>query len=291
MTQAGTPLSGYPLDLRDARRQRSARAGPVGDLEYVAGRVIARYTGARVVLQDDGSVDRMPDIRIEYPDRPPAFVEVVADIDPGYAATARRVADPSSAWESSRLTHSWTLVVSATCHVDDLAPRAVELVAGLESSGYGAGSGILSISSTAEPDCADLAGLGVVEAYAHEPGEDEAGSIRLLAEGIEGPYDTDWDAVGAWINEVLASARLEDVRRKLTATAAAERHVFLGVTFSSPGEVFFALARGKSLPPPPTLPSEVTHVWLMRATSPGGRCLHWSPSEGWSDVERHWTTG
>ncbi len=252
--------------------------------------MIARYTGAQVVLQDDGSVEGMPDIRIDYPDRPPAFVEVVADIDPGYAAIAGRVADPSSAWESTRLTHSWTLVVSATCRVDDLAPRAVELLAGLESSGYGAGSGILSVLSTADPNCADLARLGVVEAYARKPGEDEAGSIRLLAEGIEAPYDTDFDAVGAWINEVLASARLEDVRLKLAATAAAERHVFLGVTFSSPGEVFFALARGKSLLPPPTLPAEVTHLWIMRATSPGGRCLHWSPSEGWSDVEHRWTT-
>ena len=109
------------------RRVRSARLGPVGDLEGVAGRVIARFTGAQVVLQDDGSADRMPDIRIEYPDRPPAFVEVVADIAPAYAEIARRVADPSSTWESPRLRHAWTLVVTPSCHLDDLEPRAVEL--------------------------------------------------------------------------------------------------------------------------------------------------------------------
>jgi hypothetical protein len=290
VTQPGTPLSGYPLDLRDVRRLRSAHLGPVGDLERVAGRVIARFTGAQVVLQDDGSADRMPDIRIEYPDRPPAFVEVVADIAPAYAAIARRVSDPSSTWESPRLTYAWALVVTATCHVNDLAPRVVELIAGLESSGYGADAGVLLLSSTEGPDCVELAKLGVLEAYAHKPCEHQAGSIRLIAEGIEGPYDTDWRAVGAWINEVLASAGLDDVRRKLAATAAVERHVFLGVTFSSPGVVFFALERGKSLPPPPTLPTEITHIWLMRATSPGGRCLHWSPSEGWSDVEQRWAT-
>jgi len=39
-----------------------------------------------VVIQDDGSRPAMPDIRIDYADKPPAYVEVVVDIDPYYAA-------------------------------------------------------------------------------------------------------------------------------------------------------------------------------------------------------------
>jgi hypothetical protein len=217
VNQPGTPLSSYPLDLRVARRQRSAHLGPVGDLlERVAGRVIARFTGTRVVLQDDGSADRMPDIRIEYPDRPPAFVEVTSDIEPAYAAITRRVAHPNSTWRSHRLACAWTLVVTASFHVDDLARRAVELIAGLESSGYGADSGVLLLSDMRGPDCTALARLGVLEAYAHKPSEHAPGSIRLIAEGIEGPYDTDWDAVGAWINALLASTNQPSISSKIT---------------------------------------------------------------------------
>jgi hypothetical protein len=123
MAEPGTRMSGYPLDRRDPRRRQSAQSGPVGDLEGLAGRILARYTGESVVIQDDGSKDRMPDIRIDYMDRPSAFVEVVSHIDRAYAAIARRVVDPKSTWTSRDLTYAWVLTVSKECHLDALAPR------------------------------------------------------------------------------------------------------------------------------------------------------------------------
>jgi hypothetical protein len=266
------------------------RSGPVGDLEGVAGLIIARYTGASVVIQDDGSQDRMPDIRIDYPDRFSAYVEVVSDIDRSYAALVRRVADPRSNWTSRNLSYAWVLTVSTDCRVDALEPRVIELVAALEASGLGPASGILDLSTPLTHPVAELHDMGVVDARSHGAVKGELGSIRLVAEGIESPYSTNWQLVGAWIEDMLASPDLDDVRKKLAATGAEERHVFLGVTFSSPGEVFFALQRGKGLPLPTTLPSEITHLWLMRATSPGGRCLHWTPNEGWIDVQARWRT-
>ena len=290
MAEPGTRMSGYPLDLRDPRRRQSAQSGPVGDLEGLAGRILARYTGESVVIQDDGSKDRMPDIRIDYTDRPSAFVEVVSHIDRAYAAIARRVVDPKSTWISRDLTYAWVLTVSKECRLDALAPRIVELVAALEASGFGRASGILDLSSPTTQSISALHDLGVLDAWSHSGTEGNLGSIRLTAEGVEGPYDTDWEAVGVWIENVLASPALNDVRSKLAKTGAEARHVFLGVTFSSPGEVFFALERGKVLPPPPTLPREISHLWIMRASSPGGRCLHWSPDEGWIDVQHRWRT-
>jgi hypothetical protein len=290
MAEPGTRMSGYPFDRRDPRRRRSALSGPVGDLEGMAGRILARYTGETVVIQDDGSQDRMPDIRIDYPDRSSAFVEVVSDIDPAYAAVARRIVDPKSTWTSRDLSYGWVLTVTRDCHLDALAPRVIELVAALETSGLGPASGILHRPAPTTHATSALYDLGVLDAWSHRAIDGEAGSIRLVAEGIEGPYDTNWHAVGAWIDNALASPGLGDVRSKLAATGADERHVFLGVTFSSPGEVFFALEQGKGFPPPPTLPTEITHLWIMRATSPGGRCLHWAPIEGWIDVQNRWRT-
>ena len=39
----------------------------------MAARVIARLTGERVVIQDDGSKAAMPDIQIDYVDKLPGF--------------------------------------------------------------------------------------------------------------------------------------------------------------------------------------------------------------------------
>src|SRR5262249_43087158 len=73
---------GYPIDLRpDGMRMRESH-GYAGDFEAMAARVVARLTGERVLIQDDNSVPGMADLRIEYTDRPTAYVEVVSDVDP-----------------------------------------------------------------------------------------------------------------------------------------------------------------------------------------------------------------
>jgi hypothetical protein len=67
-----------------ARRQAHQQQVPAGDLGDIAARIIASTTRQHVEVQDDGSRDAMPDLRIEYPHRPPGFAEVVADMDPAY---------------------------------------------------------------------------------------------------------------------------------------------------------------------------------------------------------------
>jgi hypothetical protein len=93
----------------------------------------------------------------------------------------------------------------------------------------------------------------------------------------------------AWVETTLASDELADVRAKLAATGCNERHVFVGLTYGSPGEVFFALDQAElSLPTEiPLLPKEVTHVWMMRSP-PTGRCIALFPGEEWIDVMEHW---
>ncbi|MGL5827385.1 MAG: hypothetical protein ACRCYU_21640, partial [Nocardioides sp.] len=77
---------GYPLDIRgDAIRSRD-RGGPYGDVEYGAGRIIARATGEQVFLQDDNRQQRTPDLRIAYADGRHGIGEVVTVTDENRAA-------------------------------------------------------------------------------------------------------------------------------------------------------------------------------------------------------------
>ena len=118
----------------------------------------------------------------------------------------------------------------------------------------------------------------------------EPATVRLFPDGIVGPRGPQWPAILAWIAQTLASEKLKGVRGKLAATSANERHFFLGVSYSSPGEVFFALAVGDQTLPSetPALPTEITHLWLMNPS--GDRCIAWFPDRGWFDVARSWTT-
>jgi hypothetical protein len=132
---------------------------------------------------------------------------------------------------------------------------------------------------------------GVVRVSSRLCGSDEHGTILLLPHGISGPPTITWEPVLDWITRTTASKRMEDVRTKLAASEAEERHLFLGITYSSPSDVFFALKHEeRSLPRQgPRLPREITHLWLMPAASPG-RCIAWFPDRGWFDVSDHWAT-
>ncbi|MGH3857835.1 MAG: hypothetical protein ACRDR6_30980, partial [Pseudonocardiaceae bacterium] len=85
---------------------------------------------------------------------------------------------------------------------------------------------------------ADVSSRAVRESD-HE--EHRRGVILLYPTGIDGPIDVTWQAVLSWVEKALSSDALEDVRRKLS-NAGDERHVFLGITYSTEWSVFFALS-------------------------------------------------
>lgn len=286
--------AGYPVDLRLPAQVAKRAQGPIGDFERSAARVVARLTGARTVLQDDGSHDRMPDIRVEHPDGRLAYVEVWTDVDPDYAAVYSRLMKPKNelplrlaAPASSRV---WWVVVSGATNVDCLEAEVGIILTGLERRGV-TFERVGPLESHDEPEVKELLSHGVVRVSSRLCGPDEQGTILLIPHGISGPPLVAWEPVLDWIAEVTASRNLKDVRTKLSAAGGEERHLFVGVTYSSPSDVFFALKyEERSLPlRGPRLPREITHVWLMPATSPG-RCIAWFPDRGWFDVSDHWTT-
>jgi hypothetical protein len=146
------------------------------------------------------------------------------------------------------------------------------------------------------PDAQELQrlhGLGVTEvAGPWPPGTDESGRIQLLPEGISGPAVLTWEPFLGWITTFLASNDQADVRGKLAATGSAERHVFVGASFTTPARAYFALARELRPELPrrePTLPPQITHLWVWSVTGTE-RCLAWFPDIGWFDPTDHWAT-
>jgi hypothetical protein len=202
---------GYPIDLRSPSRRTHIAQSPTGDFEGMAARVVARLTGERVVIQDDGSKPGMPDIRIDYATQPPAYVEAVVDIDPAYAAMEAEVWKPPRPIPADQV---WLVRVSGRSNLKKLRRELSAIVR--DPCGPAA--------SYAER----LARMGVSINGPSEPTATQPGGIYFLPEGVTGSACADWPVFLDWINNFLASSRAADVRAKLAATGAAERHAFVG---------------------------------------------------------------
>lgn len=267
---------GYPIDLRPPERRLRATQSPVRDFEGMAARVVARLTGERVVIQDDGSKPSMPDIRIDYAAKPAAYVEVVIDIDPSYAAMDAEISKGVHTLPADLI---WWVHLTGRANIKAVRRRLPTLL----------GTGVPDEDITRQ-----LAALGVesIDGPA-TPRPGEPGGIKLIPAGVMGTATPAWAAFQSWLADFLASSKTADVRRKLAATNAPERHAFIAASFSTDGDVFFALAEDGRPELPgsrPVLPCEITHLWVTTIPSLG-RCLAWFPDTGWIDVVDHWATG
>jgi len=273
---------GYPIDLRpDGMRMRDSRSFE-GDFEAMAARVVARLTGERVVIQDDNSVQGMADLRIEYADRPNAYVEIVSDVDPDYAALNRLVFQKQEIAVPS-LGRIWYVTVSKSAKLKSLRPALEAFLRRLEDAAVFLEimqpDGSLAHSSVDE--LRQLDGLGVVRLSSRSPQPDEEPKILLYPQGVGGPAEQDWQALTTWLADFLSAPGRADVREKLATTGAIERHAFVGLPLGKEWSAFHSLHdRYGGLPDqPPVLPQEVTHVWVW--AHPFGRCVAWFPDRGW----------
>jgi hypothetical protein len=279
------------LDLRKPER-RSTASGTIGDFEAMAARVVARLTGHKVILQDDGSSEGMPDIRIEYPDGSKGYAEVVMDYDASHGAMSAEVLKRSGEITAPGLNRSWWLWLSADCNLRRLEQAAPQLLRTLEEEGslFEMTTQIADASGARDRTVTALRRLGVTRLGSFTSIE-EPQRLRLIPEGTGGKHEIASNEFLASLQDLLADGRLEDVRTKLGATQARERHLFVGITYTSSWPLFnWLAAEWDALPEgPPILPDEVTHLWLMQAP-PLGRCLTWSRNHGWRDTRRHWVT-
>ncbi|MET9275508.1 hypothetical protein [Kribbella sp. NPDC003557] len=279
---------GYPIDERIPDQRARMEKGHLGDVELAAARVVARFTGERVVVQDDNSRAGMVDLRIDYADRPPAYVEVVTDIDQQYSRMVSGVRQHQKL-PAARLGRIWYVTMGASANVNRLVRSLVSRLEVFQAADqlFDTVQAQATFSQNEHPDVRRLAADGVIE-LASAPAKD--GEVRIYADGAGGPVGQDWAHLDDWLHEYLHHAERADVRAKLAATHAAERHVFVGMSFSTAWGAYHALSsRYSNLPElAPRLPSEVTHVWIW--PWPIGRCLAWFPDRGWFEPGRHWAT-
>jgi hypothetical protein len=294
-------MLGYPVDNRSTEQLARAAASLLGDVEYKAARVIARLTGETVTLQDDNSTDGMPDIRIDYSDGRRGYVEVTTDIDRPYAQMTSILRKKGDGLPREllvpQLRQVWYLGLSGRARHAQLDGELPALLAELEEAGVTPRvvSGAQELANSDNTHLRRLAELGVVDVSARPTkdmgGEREPGRVLMFAAGASGPAEVEEMAFISWINDLLASKPLESKRAKLARTKAAERHLFLGISYTTDWAGFLPLTMGQTAVPhtAPSLPEEITHLWLMNFQAVG-RCLVWYPELGWRDAQRHWTT-
>jgi len=287
------------LDLRpDAKRLQMA-GGPTGDVEGSAARVISRLTGKQVVIQDDGKAFQKPDLRIEYTDGVSAVVEVVVDMDPEYAATysnlLRRGGQLPAIVNLDDTGRMWWVDVVSGAHISTLLERIAGAVKRLvERLGEDVPEIITPLDELPQadsPEVEELRSLGVDELGSRRLQPAEEAVVYIRAPGIYGPSEITWTEWLEWVEEYLKGPKTKDVREKLIRSGAEERHAFIAASFTSPWAAYYGLAGAlPDLPPEaPTLPPEVTHLWLW-TVPPTGRCLAWWPDLGWFEPRHHWAT-
>jgi hypothetical protein len=295
-------MQGYPIDDRSDRQRASAAANILGDVEHVAARVVARLTGERVTIQDDNSVAGMPDLRIDYADGRVAYGEVATDIDRGYAdmtSTLRRkgggIPRELAAPELGRV---WFIGLARRISFAKLDRELPLLFGRLEQAGvalnaFSVGGPQLANSDNAELRQLHELGIADVTSRATQvvDGQREPARILMYAAGISGPAEISWPAFIDWVNEILMSDLLKNKREKLARTQANERHLFLGISYTTDWAGFLPLSEDQMSVPEeaPSMPSDITHLWIMNFQTPG-RCLVWYPELGWRDTRQHWKT-
>ncbi|MGW3858394.1 hypothetical protein [Micromonospora arida] len=283
---------GYPDDLRSERKRLRDWSSYEGDFEGAAARVVARLTGEYVVLQDDGSADGMPDLRIEYRDGRTAYGEITQDLAEAYAALGSEVLKRQFQMAAPTLGRVWWVTLAATARVGRLERALPPILEKLDASGDTFEFAVFDqrLEQHRNADVRLLAGAGVVRLASRGARAAETPVIHIAAEGIGGPAELDCAFFGDYLASFLRDERRLDVRRKLAITGSDERHAFIGFSFSTPWPAWHALDEGCSELPtePPQLPREITHLWVW--AYPLGRCIAWFPDLGWFAPRSRWAT-
>jgi hypothetical protein len=172
---------GYPIDLRSHAMRTRAEQSHLGDFEWDAGRVVARSTGERVVIQDDNSVAGMADLRIDYADRPAAYVEVVVDIDPAYSAMTADVRKYQQI-PAADLDRVWYLTLGPHANVNRLVRTLTGKIHAVQVAGElfdSVRATEVDLAAHESPSVRELGELGVVEMSSRVTQPGESGKLLI----------------------------------------------------------------------------------------------------------------
>jgi hypothetical protein len=260
-------------------------APSLSPIEEHAREIIARFLGVPVMQHDDQSAPGLPDLRIEYPDRPHAVVEVVRDVHRD--RPQQRDALHSRGWsiDDPTLTRSWAIELEPDADLRQLQKDLPPILKSAEQAGR---SQVQPLPwSQLDPIAHELYWLRVVRAHSFSR---SAGAPAVwFAPGRAYSWDGDLNFLPAWCATVLAMH--DDVAVKLVSAPFAERHAFLVATPDGDPIAYRALTKRphsgwpdrspEALPTAaPVLPAGVDCVW---ACGPE-RVVARFPDRGWANA-------
>jgi hypothetical protein len=287
-------LPGYPIDLRSQAMRARAAAGPYGDFEARAARVVARSTGLSVVMQDDNKSAKTPDFRIEHDGALVGLGEIVTTTAGPRADQLRAFAAGELEFNVPELACTSWVVVTPAARRSGLRGRLVEAFGALEARGDHRLLGSMPPPPAPPAEVLELARIGLTNIVCDPRARPGGGKVYGLPEGIEGPLTIDWNLCASWLDAFLCNDQCARKVAKLAGAKAssAQQHLYVGVTGIDPWPVHQMLLDdiAEIDLPAPNLPAGLTHLWLHEAEFPGGRVLAWWPGHGWLDVAAHWKT-
>jgi hypothetical protein len=243
--------------------------------------------GVAVTAHDDNSRPGMYDLRIDYPDRDPGAVEVTAAADPA-ALELWRIINAGEQWVEDGLVGGWAVGIDRHADARRLRRELPMLLKELEARGW------QRLERRYPPHRLELYAreLGVVRVW-RSPTTSVPGSIyvtiHLPNEQTGGFISDSTDAVASWIGLFLYDDKRSRVRRKLALSGASERHAFVVVVGFADADFSVTeplMREGAPLPShDPTLPDEITDVWLASTWS-AGVGFRYSTSMGWSTFSK-----
>ncbi len=259
-----------------------------GEELWVAGCVQATLPGVIVGQHDDNSAGKQNahDLDLSVAGgRTFAALEITAAADPLLIQCWKLINGRGSRWVESTIAGGWSVTIRPTARYKRLVKELPSLLQALEQASLDRlprrREGWDQLVSAA-------AGLDIVGA--RQGGTNFPGSIYVTPE-IPLERSGGWaaptgDAIPGWLSEWIVDPSRPDNLAKLRRSGAAERHLFViapGMESTAPFSVTDLLMRaGAPLPTvPPTLPEEVTHVWIMGGWV-GGQGFRWSAEQGWS---------
>ena len=234
-----------------------------------------------VVLNDDGSMPGMYDLRIGSADAPEVAVECVGAVDARLTETWN--VGPAKGPLELALRGDWTITLVPSARVKAIRQRVEPLLRELEYRG------LRDVHVDYELKWHDAAlfvefkSLGITHVSCYRlPG---TGKVNLGMEGIGGAVDSRGATVPEWVGEFLRDSARRDVLHKLQQSGARHRHAFMFVTFAgAPWSVESYLTGDLDQLPAeaPDLPSPVTGVWIVSQF--GQRGLRWD-GDAWRVFE------
>jgi hypothetical protein len=254
--------------------------------EERARRVVEHHLGRPVEIHDDRTGPSMFDLRVGPADAPAIAIEVTGAVDPSWMATWKEAEKRSGLVPD--VVGAWTVIVHPSANLTRVTAGLPSLLGAVTALGIDT---LHDVNVCPDPELrARINGLGIRAAYLL-PGLSD-GKIHYTLDGDGGAVDSLGESVPGWIGDWLANSHRADNLRKLAATTAPQREVFViadvaGAPWSVMSYLTDIAGRGVPLPPnPPELPEPLTGVWLASTFTFGAdpRGVRWDGTR-WSSFQ------